>query len=205
MYLNFVFDVDGTLIDSENVIISTLSKVVEKYGIKKENKELSFVLGIPGVEALRLLGIKNIKQAKEEWDFYLRHESKSLVLFNGIRNMLDALYNKDITMGIVTSRTRNALDKLFDNLDLKKYFKYTVCVDDTLNHKPQPAPLLKYLELSGADPSSVIYIGDTLYDSLCAINAEIDFGLASWGAKTITDINAEYIFKQPQDIFDLNF
>jgi len=204
MYKHFVFDVDGTLLDSEIVVLSTLSRIVEEeLGIKKSNEELFFTLGIPSLEALKLLGIQNREQVKTRWDLYMQEKLDLIVLFDGIKNILDELYKKKIIMGIVTSRSRDALNKMFNNLDLNKYFNYIVCKEDTHYHKPKPDPLLKYLELAKADPSSVIYIGDTHYDSICAFNANIDFGLALWGAKSTLDINAKYIFVKPCDILDL--
>ena len=56
-----------------------------------------------------------------------------------------------------------------------------ICADDTAEHKPEPGPLLKYMERTGAKPSEVLYVGDTVYDMQCARGAGVDFALARWG------------------------
>ena len=56
-----------------------------------------------------------------------------------------------------------------------------ICADDTAEHKPKPGPLLKYMEYTGARPSEVLYVGDTVYDMQCARGAGVDFALARWG------------------------
>ena len=195
---------DGTLIDSENVILSTLGMVIEEeLGIKKSHAELSLSLGIPDTETLKMFGIKNIEQVKIKWENYLNEQNHKLVLFNGIISLLEELNNRDLNLGIVTSRTKKALTILLDKLELNQYFEKIVCMDDTRKHKPEADPMLKYLEIAEADPMDVIYIGDTRYDSMCAKAANVDFGLALWGAKSSHDVDADYIFRGPPDILDL--
>jgi phosphoglycolate phosphatase-like HAD superfamily hydrolase len=100
----------------------------------------------------------------------------------------------------VTSKTNEELINDFMPFGLSSYLTHTVCADDTVRHKPHPEPLLKFLEISGADPKKSIYIGDTIYDYECARDAGIDFGLALWGCKNHENIQAKYKFERPQDI-----
>jgi phosphoglycolate phosphatase-like HAD superfamily hydrolase len=86
---------------------------------------------------------------------------------------------------------------------LNDFFKLAVCADDTEKHKPNPDPILKFIEISGDDKSKTIYIGDTKYDMECAFGAGIDFALALWGAKSSIGINANYILESPSQVLDL--
>jgi phosphoglycolate phosphatase-like HAD superfamily hydrolase len=104
---------------------------------------------------------------------------------------------------IVTSKTKEEFLNDFVPFGLINYFKLVVCADDTEKHKPNPEPILKFIELSGADKSKTIYIGDTKYDMDCAFGAGIDFALALWGAKSSIGINANYIFENPKQILEL--
>ena len=88
----------------------------------------------------------------------------------------------------------------FKPLGLAKYFTTVVCADDTVEHKPNAAPLLAYLAKANASPQNTIYIGDSIYDIQCATNAGIDFGLALWGNNISNPIQANYYFKTPNDI-----
>ena len=102
-------------------------------------------------------------------------------------------------MGIVTSKTREEFTHDFCPFGISHYFKTIICADDTQEHKPNAAPILKYVELSKTDHRKVLYIGDSKYDSKCAENAGIDFALAVWGSHN-KHIKADYFLERPADL-----
>lgn len=73
-----------------------------------------------------------------------------MTAFDGIEELLEKLEKKGSTLGVVTSRTREELELVLDQLPIRKYFSICICADDTKEHKPSAQPLLKYMELSGA-------------------------------------------------------
>ncbi|MED3550245.1 HAD family hydrolase [Cytobacillus praedii] len=203
MYNTIIFDVDGTLIDTEKAVLSSLQKVLKTdYGRAVPLEELYFVLGIPGTDSLPQLGIKDVNRANERWNCFMKDFFHSIEVFNGIKDLLETIKTRNIVQGIVTSKTNEELINDFVPFGLSNYLIHTVCADDTVRHKPHPEPLLKFLEISGADPKKSIYIGDTIYDYECARDAGIDFGLALWGCKNHEDIQAKYKFERPQDLLD---
>ena len=76
-------------------------------------------------------------------------------------------------------------------------------MEDAPFPKPDPAPLVTYLSLSGISAKEALYVGDTAYDSLCANGANVDFGIALWGNSTENDVNADYVFRTPSDLLDV--
>lgn len=205
MYKCVIFDVDGTLIDTEEGILSSLQRVV-KEELKQyiDLDKLRFALGITGDAALSKLGIKNIAKANKNWIKYGEDYSHLIKVYDGIVKNLEKLQNAGIYTGIATSRTVLELEKDFYPLGLQKYMRTIISADDTEKHKPEPDPLLKFLEASGASPSSALYIGDTIYDMKCANSAGIDFALALWGAKASDGITAaKYVLKNPDEIWDI--
>jgi len=204
MYDTVVFDVDGTLLDTEKAILGSLQKLLKTdYGRDVETGELLFVLGIPGSSSLPRLGIEEISHACERWNYFMKDFFHSIEVFSGIREVMDSLQSRRILQGIVTSKTTGELNSDFVPFELMGYLNHIICADDTEKHKPHPDPLLKFLEISGADPKSAIYIGDTLYDYECARDAGVDFGLALWGCKNPEGIDAKYKLERPQDILKL--
>lgn len=121
-------------------------------------------------------------------------------IFDGIEDLLIILHGRSIQTGIVTSKTREELKDDFLPFGLMDYLPFAVCADDTQKHKPNPEPLLRFMEIAGADPCKSLYIGDTIYDWQCAKAAGVPFGLALWGAKQIDEIKAEHNFAYPGDI-----
>ncbi len=204
MYSTIIFDVDGTLIDTEKAVIGSLQKMLRMdYQLVMKPEDLSFVLGIPGSDSLPKLGITDIDRANERWNYFMKDFFGSIAVFAGIQELLTALIHKEITRGIVTSKTKVELRDDFEPFGLLSSLPYVVCADDTEKHKPHPEPILKFLEMTGAEPSTSIYIGDTIYDCECARDAGVDFALALWGCKHSDGIDAKYKLESPQDLLGL--
>lgn len=205
MYDCIIFDVDGTLIDTEAAVLGSLKKFLAEKGCTVPvDENLRFVLGIPGKDALSQLGIQDTEEGCRIWNEYMKEFMDDVHPFQGIREVLAELKSKGIRTGIVTSKTRQELEDDFVPFGLMDQLDDVVCADDTEKHKPCPEPLLKFLEISGADPAQSIYIGDTAYDAECASEAHVDFGLALWGAPSPDQIKAAaHRLKHPSDIIGL--
>ncbi|AVK47870.1 HAD family hydrolase [Clostridium sp. MF28] len=204
MYNCIIFDIDGTLLDTEIAVLSSLQKLVfEELNENLSFDELKFALGIPGEVTLNKLGITNILDCNVKWNKYLKEYFHNVKVFDGIKDTLIKLNEIGILTGIVTSKTKEEFLNDFAPFELNNYFKLIVCADDTKEHKPNPEPILKFIELSGVNKSKTIYIGDTKYDMDCAFGADIDFALALWGAKSSIGINANYILENPKQVLKL--
>ena len=199
-YQHIVFDIDGTLINTEDAILHSLQDALEKCIHEKVPiKQLLFVMGITGEDALRQLKINNIPLALKLWEENIKKYSNTITIYDGIQDLLNSLSECDCKIGIVTSKTKAEFKDDFDRFGLNHYFKMIICADDTTEHKPSPEPLLKYIEISGAYNEQILYIGDSKYDSLCAKNAEVDFALAMWGSHT-RELEADYFIETPNDL-----
>ncbi|KKO51096.1 HAD family hydrolase [Paenibacillus sp. DMB20] len=205
MYDCIIFDVDGTLIDTEAAVLGSLKKFLAEKGCTVPvDENLRFALGIPGKDALLKLGIQDTEEGCRIWNEYMKEFMDDVHPFQGTREVLAELKSKGIRTGIVTSKTRQELQDDFVPFGLMDQLDVVVCADDTEKHKPCPEPLLKFLEISGADPARSIYIGDTMYDAECASDAHVDFGLALWGAPSPDQVKiAAHRLKHPSDITSL--
>ncbi|NMM52652.1 HAD family hydrolase [Paenibacillus aquistagni] len=204
MYTSFIFDIDGTLINTEQAVLGSLQKLLKNnYNQDISQTDLEFVLGIPGAVSLRQLGINDIDHANKGWNDLMRDYHHTIHVFEGIQQMIVDLKQHSVTTGVVTSKTNQEFLDDFVPFGLVRDLPYVVCADDTKQHKPHPEPLLAFLEISGAQAESSIYIGDTIYDYECARDAGVDFGLALWGCKQPDAIPAKHKFKHPHDILSL--
>ncbi len=201
MYKYIIFDVDGTLINTEQSVFAAYSRLVyEKLGKKFTDEQMKMAYGVPTGEALVRLGIENSRSTMDSYRSYLLEFFEKTKAFEGIEEILGRLHEKGIAMGVVSSRDKIEIMEDPCLKSLMKYFQHIISADDTPRHKPHPQPLLKVLELMGADISEALYIGDTLYDYMCARDAGVDFALALWGARDLEGIEALHNFKQPGDI-----
>ncbi len=203
MFQCIIFDVDGTLIDTEAAVKKSLQKVLaEETGNLYSLADLDFVLGIPGHVALEKLGIKDILEVNIRWNEYMADYKSTVAVFDGIEEILQQLKGKQIITGIATSKTHAELHDDFLPFGLMKYLDFYVCADDTTLHKPNPDPILKFLEISGTEAKQAIYIGDSIYDYKAAIAANVKFALAMWGAKNPEKFDTDIKIEKPQNILD---
>ena len=204
MYDCIIFDVDGTLIDTENAVLTTYRKVfLDEFHRDILPEELRAAYGVPTGLAMKNLGFKNVREAEENYHKHLFKEFCNVKPFNGILPVLEILKSKGIVTGIVTSRDKKEVTNDVCLQGLITYFQYVICTDDTEKHKPDPEPLLKLIEKTGLKASNVLYIGDTYFDYMCAKSAGVDFALALWGTKSSVNINAKYNMDKPADILQL--
>lgn len=199
-YRQIVFDIDGTLLDTEYAVLHSLQDTILYYtGKTIPTEELTFVLGITGEDALYRLGMKDIAGALDLWIRNLRGYFDTVTVFDGVTELLEKLSDMHFETGIVTSKTKEEFEREFCTFGIRHYFKTVICADDTTEHKPEPEPLLKYMELSEAGKEQMLYIGDSKYDSMCAKGAGVDFALAVWGSHD-REIGADYYLEKPLDL-----
>lgn len=204
MYTACIFDIDGTLIHTEQAVLGSLQKLLKQnYDLEMSQQELTFALGIPGAVSLRRLGIEYIDLANKRWNDLMEEYRHTIHVYEGVRQLLTDLSEQSALTGVVTSKTYQEFLDDFVPFGLVRDLTYAVCADDTNLHKPHPEPLLKFLEISGARAGASIYIGDTIYDYECARDAGVDFGLALWGCRQPDAIPAKYKFEHPSDILPL--
>ena len=205
MMLKYViFDVDGTILDTEQAILKSLQKVLKEEGKDYEQEDLRFALGIPGDVTLKRLGIPDIERVSPKWSQTVLEFSQEVHIFNGLKEVIEAISASPIRTGIVTSKTKQEVIDEFDPFGISKHFEHIICATDTENHKPHPEPLLVCLERLNAIKEESIYIGDSIYDMQCAKSAGVKFALALWGSKSIEGFeSADFILKEPTDILDL--
>lgn len=203
-YKHLIFDIDGTLVDNEKVVIATWQEtILQLFGKHYETSDLNFVLGIPGVTTMERLGAENPQEAFVVWgQNFIKHKAE-IELFPHIEHTIAALKSKGLDLGLVTSRTHDELNNDFALGEIIGNFDTIICVTDAPRPKPNPDPLLVYMERCGLSPDEVLYIGDSDYDYHCAKNAKVDFGVASWGDNRIKHTDARFSFNSPMDILNI--
>lgn len=199
-----IFDIDGTILDTEKAVLYSLRKTLQEEGSQYDLEDLRFALGIPGIAALQKLKVTNIERVHEKWIKNMSEFKNEIKVFEGIEEVIQAVALYNIRTGIVTSKTRQEFVDDFEPFELHSYFEHSICVEDTSNHKPHPEPLLTCLQRLNINASEIIYIGDSLYDLRCAKQAGAKFGLALWGAKTTKGFEeADYVFQIPHEILQV--
>lgn len=207
MFSTILFDIDGTIIDTEDVIISSLQEAVSQItGQQMSPADLRFVLGIPSAVALDQLNLPEATRNKVDnlWTTLLLERQRTVTVFATMRRTLAHLQHRGVHLGIITSKDSSELANEFDRFGLSNYFDVIITAGDGIAPKPSGEPITHALNQIGQSSEDALYIGDSIYDMQSAQNAGVAFALATWGAYDISRFqNADYLLNRPENILDL--
>ena len=192
-YKLYLFDLDGTLLDSDQMIIETFHYLYKKYKpedfVIDEKKLLTFSgppirislkQEFPEIDQDELLKVWR-KESIKNYPIYTK-------LFPGSLEILSTLMGKKYNVGIVTNKHRVAADEAFKLFGIADLGIYSVSGDDIKEQKPSPEGIFLAMKHFGiVDKNDVIYIGDSIYDSMTAENAGVDFALVSWTPRKLPE------------------
>jgi HAD superfamily hydrolase (TIGR01509 family) len=208
-----IFDVDGTLVDSNALHIDAFVRAFASHDYKIEPDRIAIEMGkggdnlvpsIIGPSADKKDGdaIRN-QQPKE---FSKLAEQHGLPLFPGTRALLSEVRRRGLKIIIATSSGKAQLKTLkkFSGLDLEAESDELVNADDTKVSKPAPDLVIAAVKKSNLSPAQCVMIGDTPYDAESAKHAGvICLGLLCGGqnsAETLLTAGARRIYTNPADI-----
>lgn len=213
MIKNYIFDIDGTLINTIDMYMPAMIEILEKHGFHTDPADVEQkkhdLFGITGMDALKLAGVTDEKlrrQMQQEW-FKLAYQREDRIqVFDGIPETLTQLSKRpDVQLAIATSKLRDEYDHHFANLfAFAKLFNVVITSNDTDRHKPDPEPVLAALSQMHAAPETAVYVGDTVNDEKAAHAAEVKFAAALYGAANPEKImDGDFLLHQPTDLLNI--
>lgn len=200
----FIFDVDGTLIDSAPVYLPALKQVLHDYGYTPTPEQVQTAFGMTGWEGLRLCGVHEDKfdEVMHSWEQEAYRHLEHVLIYDGIVDTLHALRQAGHKLGIVTSRNRSQYENGFVPLGLADLFDTAVCSDEVAAPKPAPDSIYTLLERVGGTAGDAVFLGDSPYDMQCARAAGVKAALALWGCHDQT-LEADFRLTHPCQLLDL--
>ena len=206
-----LFDFDGTLVNTNDVIVASWQHTYMHYLGREETLEkITACFGEPLLLTMeREFPEVDPEESAEVYRRYQREYADELVkIFPGIKELLEELCKAGYRMGIVTSRTRESAQRYMDMFGIGPYFEAMVTREDTDIHKPNPEPILLCLDRMGITADEAIMVGDSPFDIKCANNAEVKSILVDWritgdGESPIADAVEDYTIAEPAELMEV--
>ncbi len=192
-YKAVVFDLDGTIVDSVELIIISFQHAIREVLGREISREESIVwVGRPLREQMTLFSPEHADELVNVYrEFNHREHDRMLKLYDGILHLLDALQKAGVKLGLVTSKSRYTTQMAFDLTGIESYFDASVCADESSGNKPSPDPILHCLELLGVGPDEAAYVGDSPSDIQAALAAGVRAIGVGWGVFDSAALEAE--------------
>lgn len=174
-----IFDFDGTLGDSRQLITDTMLATIERLGLPRRSREAcARTIGLPLKQCFSSIIPMTDSQAERCAATYRelfdeKNVPGAVTVFPGVDKTLEYLAERSITMSIASSRRRESLVGLVRDLQLSPFITFLVGADDVEHQKPAADPVALTLRHFGIRPDEALVVGDTEYDILMGRNAGV--------------------------------
>ena len=205
-YKVLLFDLDGTLCDTDEMIVQTMQAIYKEFKPVKERsrEELYYFSGPPIRDTLA----NEFPDQDPDYMYdVFKKVSKGFYKdyvypYKDEIEILTALKNKGYRLGVVTNKGLPLTIYSLEICHIDSLFDVIISADDVKIPKPDPTGINKALEKLGIkNKEEVLYIGDNDIDYITASNAGVDTLLVTWGPRTINVLDkAKYLAKSYNDI-----
>lgn len=205
-----LFDLDGTLIQTTEIIIETFKVTFQKYfpHIQLSDNDYTNMLGQTLFTTFGYY-TSNQDEINEVVQFYRTYSDdiieQGLKSYPGAVEIMTFLKKKNVKIGVVTSKMRHVATHHLKLTGLVDFIDGLVGYEDVTEHKPSPEPILKALQLFGTKPQSTIYIGDHENDIISAKKAGILTCAVTYSQrlKEMLSYNPDYAIDELMHIKDI--
>lgn len=203
-----LFDFDGTLLDTNELIIQTFLSVLGKRYPGRFTKE----------DVLHFIG-PSLKQTFDSIDETLTEElikeyrawniemhDQMAVEFDGVADTLRILKARGHKMAIVSTKRQGMIQKGLTLMGIEDIFEVVIALDDVVTPKPDPKPILLALERLNATKEEAIMIGDNSHDIEGGQNAGVRTAGVAWTAKGeayLATFNPTYMLQHITDLLEI--
>ncbi|MEH7012098.1 pyrophosphatase PpaX [Neobacillus niacini] len=203
-----LFDLDGTLIDTNELIISTYLHTLEKYYPGKYTREdvLPF-LGPTLHEVFGAMDPERVEEMVLEYRTYNLANHDILVKeFIGVMETIETLKKKGYKLAIVTTKREDVAFKGLRLMKLDSFFDVMVAYDHVKKVKPDPEPIFLALEKLESKPEEALMVGDNFHDVLAGKNAGTKTAGVSWtikGREYLAKYEPDYMLENMTDLLTI--
>ena len=179
-----LFDLDGTLIDTIELILSSARHAFEEWPVRPTDEEWVRGIGTPLVQQLRAYAANDDEVAlllARYRRYQNEHHDRLTRCYDDVPDVIAALADRGHQMAVVTSKASPIAHQSLAFVGLDHFFPVVVGYDDTARHKPDPEPVRVALSRLGVSPDDAVFVGDSPHDILAGNGADVMTIAALWG------------------------
>lgn len=189
MIRTVLFDLDGTTLDTNELIFRSFEYVWERIGANVTREQM---LPYMGDKLHKMFHAVAEDVSDEEMDeligmyreYNWAHHDELVCAFPYVREVMAELRAAGIRMGAVTTKIRKTAEMGLRHCGLAPFIETLVSLDDVTNEKPHPEPVLMALERLGTTAEETIMVGDSRADLLAARAAGVRSAAVGWSLKS---------------------
>lgn len=205
-----IFDFDGTMADTNDVVVNSWQHTYKTYlGHEVPREVIMESFGEPlEITMKKVFPNEDQEEVIECYRSYQRDVFTEVIdLFPGIYELIVALKKGGFKIGIVTSRIKATTRGAVEKFGLADYIDNIVSCEDTTSHKPNPEPVLLALKNLGAKTEEAVMVGDSIFDILCAKNAGVKTALVGWAEafsidKATPETKPDFYMEKAMDLIE---
>ncbi|MFB4167865.1 pyrophosphatase PpaX [Virgibacillus sp. JSM 102003] len=202
-----LFDLDGTLIDTNELIIASFMHTFKNYGRELSRKEAIEFIGPPLKDTFHQIDPDQVEAMVETYrEHNLYHHDNYVTAFPNVVDTIDQLKKENFNIGIVTTKMNRTVEMGLKATGLSKYFETVITLDDVTNAKPHPEPVLKAMQELDASANSTLMVGDNHHDIDAGKNAGVQTAGVAWslkGKEKLSEYKPTYMLDDMQDLLKI--
>ena len=193
-YGTYLFDLDGTLIDSIDLIMASFRHALRTHlgGDPSAEQDARWRAGFGTPLRTQLAKFAETPDKVDALvgtyrTYTLAHHDRLIASYAGIDAAVAQLERDGVRLAVVTSKTSALARRGLERCGLNRHFDVLIGMDDVSEHKPHPAPVFAALDRLAADPSDAVFIGDSPHDIIAGHAAGVHTAAVLWGpfARTV--------------------
>ena len=200
-----IFDIDGTLTSTNELIFAAFKHVTEKYLNKKvTNEEIISLFGPTEDVILKEWMKDDYEDARKEYlAFYEAKHHVMADVYPGIREALLYIKSKNIPLSIYTGKGRGSTDITLKKIGVYDFFDMIVTGDDIEDHKPSPEGIDIFIERFKLKRERVLMVGDAPADVFAARNAGVKVASVVWDSyakEKVLEMKGDFVFETVDEL-----
>jgi pyrophosphatase PpaX len=206
----FLFDLDGTLIDSVQLILDSFRHTLAAHGLPPRSDD-QWLAGVGTPLTAQFAEWKDAAGTMEALietyrEYNLTNHDRMVRGYPGVAEAVRAIRRTGRSTGLVTSKNRRGALRGLQLVGLEDAMDVLVCADDVVNPKPHPEPVEKAVGLLDADPTTTVYAGDSIHDLHSGRAAGVWTAAVLWGPfsrRHLEPAKPDFWLERPEELLSL--